>query len=64
VLGESTFYNKNYHKKDGKRLSLRKKGATRILYVPLDVQMRLKLEHGDVVRFIVNDEGDVVMRKV
>lgn len=64
-LGETTYHCRNYHKDEkGKYLSVGEKGTTRILYVPLDVQIHLHLVDGDRVRFVVNAYGDVVIRKV
>jgi bifunctional DNA-binding transcriptional regulator/antitoxin component of YhaV-PrlF toxin-antitoxin module len=63
LLGETTYYCKNYHKdRNGKYLNTIR-GTTRILYIPLGVQLGLNLRHGDVVRFVVNADGEVVLRK-
>ena len=64
TLGESKYCSKNYHKTiEGKYRTKREQGVTRLLYVPVDVEIFLNLEHSDIVKFLVNGDGDVVIRK-
>jgi len=63
VIGEATYYSKNYHKKEGKYRSNWEKGVTRILYIPLDVEKHMGLKHGDIIEFVANGDGDINIRE-
>jgi hypothetical protein len=63
VLGEASYYSKNYHKtRKGKYKTKQERGVSRLVYVPVDVEIFLNLRHGDVIEFVVNSNGEVSIR--
>ena len=54
LIGEAKYY-KHYHKKDN--------GVNRLLYIPVEVEQFMKLKKNDIIRFIANKHGDVVICK-
>ena len=57
-LGEATVYIKQYHKEP----NLEGHGATRILYLPLDIVRYMRLQHKDLIGFFSSNDGVVIKK--
>jgi hypothetical protein len=57
-LGEATVYIKQYHRKPNSEGY----GATRILYLPLDIVRDMRLRHKDLIGFFRTKDGVVIKK--